>query len=127
MRLIQQFMRMAARMMGLRENGQFRELDEEIRLAYDSVLKTDYNLISGYDQNDWDKFKADHQAEELEIAGILQMIEGEALADQGKKSEAMKHFNVALELLLQCDATLKTYSFERVENINKLKAYTANA
>ncbi len=121
MRLIQDFMRVAARLAGLREKGQFRQLDEEIREAYTSLLKTDYTLVTGFNDQKWDEYINEKQPEEWEMTATLLMTEGEALADQGNADKADGKLRRALDLFLRCEKEMKTFSIDRNEKIQKLK------
>ncbi|MFZ5939759.1 MAG: hypothetical protein ACOYXB_04220 [Bacteroidota bacterium] len=123
MRLVQEFMRMVARLSGLREKGQFKQLDEEIREAYRSVLKTGPEVLSGFGEEDWARFIRERSPEEVEMAAILQMIEGEALSDRGEKEAASGYFLRAFSLLEFCDSQLKNFSFDRTERMSTLKNY----
>jgi len=127
LRLVEEFMRVAARLAGLRESGQFRQLDEEIRRVYDSVLKTDYTLVTGFDNSSLEQYMNDHQPEEWEMLASLLLIEGESFADRGEQNMAEDRFRKALGLFQKCEDSCKTYSIDRTEKMDRLQKYLEKA
>ena len=117
LRIIQQFSRMVAYIIGLKEKGQYDEALKEIKEVYGNTLKLEYDEVIGYDDDGWDQFFKTHAVHEWEMVADLLKLEGEILLETKKIEGTCYRLYKSLDLLHHVEVTDKTYSLDRMQKI----------
>ena len=121
MRLIQVFSRMLAKIMGLKENGQFDEALQEVDHAYRTGLKLEPDSVRGFTPDQWEDFRQAKSIQEWEMVARLLKLEGEIRLDSGKPEGACYLLYTALDLLKAANEKDSAFSIERFELISQLE------
>lgn len=117
LRIIQQFARMIAHIIGLKEQGKYDEALEEIKDAYGNTLKLNYDEVVGYNEKEWDEFLRTHSHQEWEMVSDLLRLEGEILVEMNRRDGSCFRLYKALDLLHYVEEADKTYSLDRKQKI----------
>ena len=121
LRLVQQFSRMMAHIMGLKEKGRHAEALDEIKHVYKTVLKLEHEQVIGFERDDWKEFLSERAIEEWEMAADLLRLEGEVLLDMNKPEGVCAKLFTALDILKHVNESGKAFSLERMSKIADLE------
>ena len=121
MRLVQQFSKMIAHIIGLKQKGRHAEALVEITHLYKSVLKLEHEQVMGFEKDDWKTFFNERSVEEWEMAADLLRLEGEVLLDMNKPEGVCVRLFTALDILKKVNESGKAFSLERMGKIAELE------
>lgn len=121
MRMVQQFSRMMAHIIGLKEKGRHAEALDEIKHVYNSTLKLEHEQVMGFGKDDWKGFYSERSIEECEMAADLLRLEGEVLLDMNKPEGVCAKLFTALDILKHVNDSGKSFSIERMSKIAELE------
>ena len=120
MRLLEQFSKVLAKIIGLKEKGNNNKAIEIINEAYASLLKTDTLQINKSVTKELiEKFND----EQLNIIGDLLFEEGEICLIEGRINDGQLKLKKALELYKYLDEKQRTFSLDRENKIQKIKIF----
>ena len=120
MRLLEQFSKVLAKIIGLKEKRNNNKAIEIINEAYASLLKTDnLEINKSVTRELIEKFND----EQLNIIGDLLFEEGEICLIEGRISDGQLKLKKALELYQYLDEKQRTFSLDRENKIQKIKIF----
>ena len=120
MRLLEQFSKVLAKIIGLKERGNNNKAIEIINETYASLLKTDnLEINKSVTRELIEKFND----EQLNIIDDLLFEEGEICLIEGRISDGQLKLKKALELYQYLDEKQRTFSLDRENKIQKIKIF----
>ena len=123
MRILEQFSKVLAKIIGLKEKGNNNKAIEIINEAYASLLKTDNLQINKSVTKELiEKFND----EQLNIIADLLFEEGEIDLIEGRISDGQLKLKNALELYQYLDEKQRIFSLDRENKIQKIKIFLGN-
>jgi hypothetical protein len=121
LKLTQLFTKLLARLMGLKEKGEFSKAVEEIKDHYKSLFELEASDIRNIENEvgwiEYIKSQKHLKPEQLDVLAQLIKVDGDF--QEGVHSKSL--YRKALELLLYLNDKQKLYSLEREELIKELR------
>lgn len=109
LKTIEALSRLVAKMIGLKERGQYTEALKEIQIFKDTML---------------DSIQDDQLC--FDLLGKFYMVEGDLHASNNDRDIAQQCYSKALEHFKKADIQTQTYCFEREELIVRIKSKLKN-
>jgi len=124
MRMIEQFVKVLAQIIGLKQKGEFLEAMETVDEAYNSLLRLDRNELLRIPAKELiEKFNHD----QLSVFADLLFEEGDIKLLQDNENEASDRLKKALEIYEYLNEQQKIYSFDRENKIERIKKIIGNS